>query len=351
MDEDHEYGKITSEFFLSYRDKNSFSFVHDSVPHFFIAKFLYDSFLLNLITIEDAIPEYKKLVNNILFVTGNNIHIPVAITDFIEYFVRSNNIDYNKSILFLKAFLKDDLSSFLTIKGNLTDTQNYYYNFFINIVRLVIAFVRPNIKPFSTFDLFDKLTGDELDRFILLSRLGNANLDCLSICKFKSVTLDGINLSTTNLFGKSLSYSMMRNSVFNSAQISGAYIINADLSLSNFDGAHCSNADFTNCILFGCSFKGANLQGANFTGCIMAYVDLRGAKLKKAQFWGADLRKAKISVEQMHDIFEFDLSFIKRNNIEVYLGNEIISNEYLEEEYKRQRPVSYSLHKISWENK
>lgn len=342
--EEQELRKITSEFFLLYKNNNSFSFAHESVPNFFIAKSLFDSMSEMLLT-----GQYRELAAGILAVTGVNAYIPIAITDFVEYFVRSSNSQDNiEPIKFLKAFLADGFSDVFTIGGDLKSIHNCYYNLFINIVRLVIAFIRPTIKSFSSFNLFSELSINEKERFIFYTTLGNANLDCLGVCTFKYETLDGINLSGTRLSNKSLSYSKIRYSSFRS--LSGAYLLNADFSLSNFEGAHCSNTDFTNSILFGCSFRGARLNGANFTNCILANADLRGAQLNKAKFDGADLRRAKIFVEQLHELYNFDLSFIRRNHIEVYSGNIIVPDEFLEEEYRRQRPVSYALHKEGWDN-
>lgn len=344
--EERELQKITSEYFLLYKGASAYSFAHESIPNYFVAKFLFISMSQNLLT-----AQYREFANSILAVTGSNAYISIAITDFVEYFARSgNNQDNSEPIMFLKAFLADDLSDILTINGNLCSALNYYYVFFVNIVRIVIAFIRPTIIPFCSYDLFGLFTRVEKERFAFYTRLGNANLDCLGVCTFKNKNIDNINLSGTRLSGDNLSYSKMRNSSFNSTILSGAYLINADFSLSSFEGAHCSNADFTNSILFGCSFRGAHLNGTNFTNCVLTNADLRDAQLNKAKFDGADLTRTKITIEQLHELYSFDLSFIRRNHIEVYSGDNLVPDELLEQEYRRLRPVSYALHKEEWDN-
>lgn len=143
--------------------------MHDSVPNFFIAKFLFDSMSAAVAPLQ-----YRKLAEDILTVTGACAYIPVAITDFVEYFVRSSRTcDYKEPVRFLKAFLSDELSDILTVNGNISLTHQFYYNLFVDIVRLVISFIHPTMKSFSQFDLFGELNESEKKRFIFYSLLGN----------------------------------------------------------------------------------------------------------------------------------------------------------------------------------
>lgn len=328
--------KITSEFLLYRKDADHYSFMHNSIPHYFIARYLYNEFLSNCLE-----NQYDILIDKIKHI---NLILPSSILEFVEYFVRSNSDnDIVTPIKFLKLFLSNEFHHKLKFHANLTEIQQHHYLYFIDIVRLVFAFITPNIKPFDSFDFFALLTEDEKEQFIKYSNLGNTSLECLKICSFLNHKLDGVNFNGINLRGKLIYKSSIKNTNMNSATLSGAYFIESDFSLSKFDNSNCKNVDFSSSILFGCSFKNARLNGANFENANLDYADLRGSLLNKCKFDGASVKKAKIHVEQLRTIFDFDIEYIRKNKIEIYCGDCLLPDELLEDEYKKQRPVSYAL--------
>ena len=336
---DSQDNLFATEFFLFRKDNNTYSFIHDSIPNYFISRYLFDSMISSF-----AQKECEKIaicINNVL---SSERILTDTITDFIKYFVCiSNQTKYIDAIDFLKEFLHGSLNRIFTISADLNSIQKYYYQRFVSILGLVFAFVAPNVRPFSCFDFFGLLNEDETKQFIMFSNLGCAALDCLKICTFTNKVLNGINLNGTHLGGKNMVATVMQNSTFTGATLSGAYLLNSDFSLSNFDNANCRNADFSACTLFGCSFRNARLNGANFSNANLTNADLRGAKLVKAKFGGATFKGAKISSEQLREIYDFDIPFIKENQIKVYSGEYLVTDELLAEEFQKQRPVAYAF--------
>ena len=339
--------KITSEFLLYRKDTENYSFIHNSIPHYFIARHLYKEFLTN-----SKDNRFDILIDIINHIDSKALVLPSSIFEFVEYFVRSNCYnDTNTPISFLKLFLSNQFDEKLNFTANLKQIQQYYYLCFINIVRWVLAFISPSIEPFHSFDLFSLLTNEQKKQFINYSNFGNASLECLKICSFSNHNLDGLNFRGINLRGKSIRNCSMKNLNMNSATLVGAYFIESDLSLSNFDNSNCKNVDFTGSILYGCSFKNARLNGANFEKANLDYADLRGSLLNKCKFVGASVKKTKIQVEQLRTMFDFDLDYIRNNKMEVYCEECLLPDELLEDEFRKQRPVGFALFDSSKRNK
>ena len=329
--------KIMSEFLMYQKDNYNYAFMHNSIPSYFIARNLYSIFESS-----SNDKDYSLLIDEFDYFVQNGSGIPSSVIEFIKYFIRKNRYDVKQDVLHvLKTFLSNNFNDKLTYKSNLIKIQEYYYLYFINIVRLVFAFISQNIEPFSSFDLFSLLTEKEKKQFIAYTKLGESSLDCMKICSFINVNLDTINLQGIDLRGKLLRHSSMKYANFSNSNLSGAYFVDSNYTLCCFDDANCKNTDFTNSILFGCSFKNTRLNGANFTNATLDYADLRGARLDKCKLEGASLKKAKVLVDQLSSIFDFDIEYIKENQIEVYSGENLISDEILKYEFQKQRPISY----------
>ena len=335
-----EEKKVVTEFFLFTKDNNNYSFIHDSIPQYFAARHLYKA--ITLVKVPD---DFQKLISEISSVLISNFVFSVGITSFIEYFVKRDHfLNFSLLVDFCKAFLRKQFDSQFVFQSDLEGIQTYYYQRFISIVRLTFACIAPNVEEFANFDFFALLSEDERLNFIKYTGLGNEALDCLKICSFSNKNLDGIFLSGTNLRYKSITKSSIRNANFRNANLAGAYLLHCDFSLSAFDYAYCHNTDFSNSILCSCSFVNARLNGANFTGADLSHADLRGAILTKCKFDGANLFGTKISIEQLRDIYSFDIDFIRKNRVEVYLDDCPLPEELLWDEFRKQRPVAYALH-------
>lgn len=335
-----EERNVITEFFLFTKDNKNYSFAHDSIPQYFVAQYLYEA----IISTKHP-DDFEKLIRKINSVLIHSFVLSDGITSFIEYFIRRDHFsDFGLLVDFCKAFLRKQFDSQFVFPSSLEGIQAYYYRRFISIVRLTFACIAPNIPEFTYFDFFALLSEDERLNFIKYTEFGNESLDCLRICSFSNKKLDRIFLSGTNLRYKSITNSNMRNANFKNANLAGAYLLHCDFSLSIFDYAYCHNTDFSNSTLCGCSFENARLNGANFTNADLSYADLRGAILTKCKFDGANLFGTKISIEQLRNVYSFDIDFIRKNKIEVYLDDCPLPEELLWDEFKKQRPVAYALH-------
>lgn len=336
-----EERKVITEFFLFTQDNKSYSFVHDSIPQYFVAQHLY-----NTITAINAPDDFKILIseiNNVLI--HNNFALSAGITGFIEYFIKRDHFsNFGLLVDFCKAFLHKEFDDQFIFQSNLRGIQAYYYQRFISIVRLTFACITPNVKEFTHYDFFALLSEDEKQQFVNYTSFGNEALDCLRICSFSNKKLDRIFLNGTNLRYKSITNSSLRNANFRNANLAGAYLLDCDFSLSVFDYAYCHNTDFSNSILCSCSFENARLNGANFSNADLSHADLRRAILTKCKFDGASLFRTKISIEQLRDMHSFDIDFIRNNKIEVYSDDCPLPEELLWDEFRKQRPVAYALH-------
>ena len=333
--------KITSEFLLYRKDYDSIAFIHNSIPSYFVSRNLYEVFISCFNS-----NNYEELIYELDYFRKNDMIISASVIEFIEYFVRQNNNESLQFIDVLKHFLSGCFDDYLIFNVGLKELQRYYYSYFISITKIVFAFVSPQVRPYTSYDFFNLLSINEKENFIKYTKLGQESLDCISICSFSDENLNEINLNGINLRGKLMRRTSIHNANFKGSNLSGAYFINSDYSLCCFDDSNCKNIDFSGSILFGASFKNARLNGANFTDANLNGVDFRGAKLNKCNFNGASVQGVKIFVEQLRFIFDFDIDYIIKNQIEVYRGEEILHDGLLEEEYKKQRPVSYSIYKF-----
>lgn len=328
---------LSSEYLLYRKDCNNYAFIHNSIPYYFIAKHLS---VLFINSVSDN--SFERLLSELIFFCENEIQISSSLFDYLVFFARSySNKDYSHFIIFLKLFLCNHFNNLLVFNADIISIQKYYYLIFVNILKLVFAFCSQNFKLTKPIKFFELLDDIEKEQLILYTNYGNSSLDFLNICSFININLDKINFQSINLRGRIIRNTSIKQANFKSANLSGAYIINSDFSLCCFDNSNCKNIDFTNSILFGCSFKNARLNGTNFTNAILDYCDFRGAHLSKCNFTGASLKETKILAEQLRYIFDFDIDYIRNNQIRVYLDDCLIPDKVLEVEYQKQRPVSY----------
>lgn len=338
------YGRVAdnlfSEFFIIQIDNGSYSFVHNSIPYFFIARAIF-------LAVKEAheADNWDILTERLFKVTANDEILSTSIIEFLEYFANNGFSNYDFLVSYLKLFLNKQLVFESMDTSDLDILQACYYRKFVSIVRIVFAFVVPNLRPFAVYNLFSFLNDEERKQFIRYTCLGSAPLDCLKKCELSNIELDGINLSKTELTGSSIISTKMRHASLQESTLSGAYLLNSDFTLSNFDNSQCRNADFSNCILFGCSFRNARVRGSNFTNTNMCGVDLRGAEINKCTFSGATLFGMKISANQLRYLYDFDVDFVKDNHIEIYNGDKLVPNECIEEIFRNERPVAAAFQK------
>ena len=114
----------------------------------------------------------------------------------------------------------------------------------------------------------------------------------------------GANLSDAylrdaNLIRANLSGADLRGADLREANLSGADLSEADLSGANLRDAYLCGADLRDANLRGADLRDANLRGANLYGANLRGANLRDANLSGADLRGADLREANLRVANL----------------------------------------------------
>ena len=147
------------------------------------------------------------------------------------------------------------------------------------------------------------LTGDSIEAI-----LGKYGRDCLQGADLHTVDLRGADLSFTDLRGAdmlgtdfcvkldniNLTGADMRDIDLSYADLRGAdmhvaYLLNADLSLTDLREVNLRGSNLSGASLRGADLRGADLAGANLRDASMHDVKLAGADLAGADLAGADL--------------------------------------------------------------
>ena len=97
------------------------------------------------------------------------------------------------------------------------------------------------------------------------------------------------NLSMEDLRGADLRKANLSGADLRKANLRGANLSGADLSWANLRGANLSGATLSEA-----DFRGANLSEADFSGADLCWANLRGANLRRACLSVADLRRADL---------------------------------------------------------
>jgi len=103
------------------------------------------------------------------------------------------------------------------------------------------------------------------------------------------------DLSGANLRGADLSGAWLREANLNKADLQGAKLSDAWLFQANLTEANLAGADLSKAELTGADLQGANLKGANLFKAKLWGADLRGANLSQADLGQAELTKANLT--------------------------------------------------------
>ncbi|AFZ28084.1 putative low-complexity protein [Cylindrospermum stagnale PCC 7417] len=173
---------------------------------------------------------------------------------------------------------------------------------------------------------------EEYFRTTQLLRIINYS-DCFQIATFNSVVgqfLSGADLSGANLRGAVLSLADLRGTNLSGAYLSGAYLrgtnlsgavlSGADLSGANLRGTDLSGADLSGADLSGAVLRNAGLRGADLRGADLSRTVLRKADLSRANLSGADLSRANLSGANLSDEFSGDIRWDEKTNWENVQG-------------------------------
>ncbi len=215
--------------------------------------------------------------------------------------------DRRSALIFLMSNIMDKLDNELKEDWNNDNIRNISPELIGRISSLSYSF-----KPYR-FLQGDTLISKPLspERGQLLITLSKSNLDSISLltlmknCVFESADLRGVFLGDANLRGVSLNGADLEGAIleradleganftgtnFSSANLEGTNLINSLLILTNFAKARLKNANLTNVQILSADFRGAVLDSVKFKNATISTPDFR-----EADFNGTDFRGANFS--------------------------------------------------------
>lgn len=335
-----QLNRLKTEYLLYQKDESNYAFAHNSIPNYFVALYLFNLFSRpeNQLSDESLLDEIKGLIQT------HNVFTK-SVMSFIEHFSQTETSECsNRSMRLLKGFLNGTYDYYLRYEGTLYEVKQFYHSWFNGMVRLAFAFNIPQETNFQNFYFFEQMNEVELQQFCNYYGIhGDDSLDFLRPCSTCNLTLNHLNLSGAYFYGKYFRSMVMYGAKFEKSNLAGAYFLESDLSSSSFEKAHCTNAEFINTVLCSCSFRNAQLNGALFSNCNLANADMRGASFHKCKFENCVLAGMKIEAEQLKVLSAFELEFIRRNHIAVYLEDCLLPDDLLADEFQRQRQIHYSI--------
>ena len=101
--------------------------------------------------------------------------------------------------------------------------------------------------------------------------------------------------------GAKYSHCSARESIWEGAQLDGAYFLGADVSSANFEAASLRKACFVDCLARRGRFPEANLEQADFTGADLFRATFEGASLHGTRFDGCNLYESEFFEAQIRD--------------------------------------------------
>ena len=141
-----------------------------------------------------------------------------------------------------------------------------------------------------------------------------------------SSTLDGANLSESDLNATDLSGSNLNGARFEKARmirtsVAGATAQGTDFARieayrSNFSSIKANGANFSGAELQRAEFNDANLTGANFEKAELSRVDFSGATLTDTRFALSNLSRARLAGAKLGGQLGFDQAFLYLTRIE-----------------------------------
>lgn len=336
--------RMKTEYLLERRDKDSYAFIHKTIPSYLIALSLYEAFS----TAEDEMTDQLLLTRIAPLVTTGGILSSDVIQSLEQMSRREVPAPGERAERLLHLFLMDELESDeLCVSGQYCHAEKHYEMWFEALVRLVFALKAAWRNESGEYCFFEKLNPAERRRFCLFfnhNKEYNKSWDLIRHSVMDNCSLPSLDYGKTVLQSKVIRAMVMTGAIFEGANLRGAYILDSDMSAARFDEANCSCLQVSNSILCSASFHKTRLRGALFTGCNLSNADFRDADLNKVRFENCNIYGVKINAQQLHDCYSlFDLDTILQNKVRLYVEDCELPEDLAADEYRKQRPVYHSI--------
>ena len=155
--------------------------------------------------------------------------------------------------------------------------------------QLLLSLVKSNLDSNSYLKLYE--AAEFSNAYLVEANLSGAYL---VRAKLNGADLSGANLFRANLrgadfFKANFTRAILNKTSFTEASLTGAAFFDANLMGTSFTDANLAGADLLEANLFGVNFLRANLEGANLAGAKLGKVNLRQAELAGANLEGSFL--------------------------------------------------------------
>ena len=323
--------------YLLTKIEEKYMFVHQSIPAFLVAWHFYERF-----SAPDDQSTDASVMDWLWGIVGGKDVLTELVQEYIRYFAQQDDNKIAERIIeLLCKLLSFELCGTVAVGTTLQEVENQRKILCDNLVRLYAAFYNQDYDRINEVDFFEKIEAPEQRKqlFLLLSDPKTRASKAMGFCRLEERKLDGINLSGADLHRRYIHKMQMRGARLCETNLTDAYVVECDLSLSCLDRASSKGVQYHNSVLCGCSFRNTNLNGAIFTDCNLGNADIRGARVFKAKFENCILWGMKVDISQLKELLYMDHNYIWLNRIQVYLGNELLTGEQFLVEYKKVRPI------------
>lgn len=333
---DPELTAVMCTKYLLTKSAGQYSFVHQSIPAFLTARYIYARFsaLDDQVSDEEILDWMREIVEYRDVLTG-------VVQEYIRYFAQCEaDSAKNRVTRMLCRLLNYELSGTVATGMNMAELETRRKIMCDGLVRLYAAFCVGDYDRVMGVSFFDRFHVQQRKQLLhLLADPERQASKSMGFCRLQEMELDSLNLAGADLHRRYIHKMRMHGAKLCESNMTDCYVVDCDLSLSCFDKAKSRVVQYHNSVLCGCSFRNAVLNGAVFTNCNLANADIRGTHVYKTKFENCILGGMKVSVDQLKMLLYMDHHYIWQHQIQVYLGDELLTGERFLEEYRKVRRI------------
>lgn len=330
---DPELTSVVCTKYLLTKIADRYLFVHQSIPAFLTARYVYERFSAPDDEVSDeAVLEWLREIVEYRDVLTESVQ------DYIRYFVQCGaDLAKERVTRMLRRLLNYELYGTVATGINIAELEARRKIMCDGLVRLYAAFCVQDYDRVKGVSFFNQFNTQQL--LYLLADPDRQASKSMGFCLLQEMELDGLNLAGADLHRRHIHKMRMHRANLCESNLSDGYVVDCDLSLSCLDNAKSKVVQYHNSILCGCSFRNADLNGAVFTNCNLANADIRGARVYKTKFENCIMGGMKVSVDQLKMLLYMDHYYILQHQIQVYLGDELLTWDRFLEEYREVRRI------------